>query len=75
LLLNSTNLKLKFSMQAFKGEGQMLGNPTPSVVQTTTATAAAAPADLKACEEKAKSELNVTEAEPTTNVQVIGSLS
>lgn len=61
---------LIFSIQAFGGEGQMLGNPTPSVVQTAAVTAAA-PADLKACEDKAKSELNVTEAEPTTNVQVI----
>ena len=60
-------------MQAFGGEGQMLGNPTPSVVKTTATTAAAAadPVDLKSCEEKAKSELNVTEAEPTTNVQVM----
>ena len=50
-----------------------MGNPTPDVVNSVPAAAAAAatgPVDLKAAESNAQTELNVQESEPTTNVQV-----
>ena len=50
-----------------------MGNPSPDVVNSVPAPAAAAatgPVDLKAAESNAQTELNVQESEPTTNVQV-----
>lgn len=56
--------------QAFGGEGQVLGNPEPSVSQNTS-TSSATPTDLASCEQKAKTELNVEENQPVTNLQVV----
>lgn len=58
--------------QAFGGEGQMLGNPSPSVAQVSSPAAAAAPApaDLASCEKKASADLGLVDGDPTTNVQI-----
>lgn len=56
--------------QAFAGEGQVLGNPTPSVLPSTSSATPASAADLASCEKKAAAELNVVDGEPTTNIQV-----
>ncbi len=47
-----------------------MGNPAPSVSQNALP-AAPAPADLAACEQKAKTDLNLVESEPATSVQVV----
>ena len=52
----------------------MLGNPSPSVAQTSSPAAAApAPvaADLASCEKKASTDLGLVDGDPTTNVQVV----
>ncbi|KAK4029343.1 hypothetical protein OUZ56_022342 [Daphnia magna] len=59
----------KTRFQAFGGEGQVLGNPAPSVSQNT-ASSSVNPTDLASCEQKAKTELNLVESEPVTNVQI-----
>jgi UBX domain-containing protein 1 len=55
--------------QAFAGQGQMLGSPAPTVATL----AAAAPTSAGATasnEQKAISQLNLVESEPTTSVQI-----
>ncbi|EFX87766.1 hypothetical protein DAPPUDRAFT_42769 [Daphnia pulex] len=59
----------KMRFQAFGGEGQVLGNPAPSVSQNVAASAVA-PTDLAACEQKATVELKLVESEPASNVQI-----
>ena len=49
----------------------MLGNPAPSVSHSNPMSSAASPADLTACEQKAKLDLNLVESEPVTSVQVL----
>lgn len=61
-------LSKKSRFQAFGGEGQALGNPTPNVVQSVPAPVVAV--DLKAAEANAKTAMKLQESEPSTNVQI-----
>jgi len=64
----------KKSLQAFSGAGHSLGSPAPAVVGQVPYLpgpgGSAAPANPSACEDQAKSALNVDSTQPTTNVQV-----
>ena len=62
-------LCFKHLFQAFAGQGQMLGSPAPTVA--TVAAAVSISADATASnEQKALTQLNLVESEPTTSVQI-----
>jgi len=58
----------KPSVKPFGGKGQTLGSPSPTVVGSTAVLTT--PTDREANELAARSQLNLAESEPSTNIQI-----
>lgn len=60
-------VKPKAALNPFSGQGHMLGSPSPTVVSSATPLG---DTNRTKNEEKARSQIIITENEPTTNIQL-----